>query len=30
MVYFEEKVIDGDSSIRIDGSIHSKAEDVFG
>jgi len=30
MVYLEYKIIDGDSSIGIDGSVHSKAEDVFG
>jgi hypothetical protein len=28
-VYFELHMIDGDSSVRIYGSIHSKTEDIF-
>jgi hypothetical protein len=29
MVDFEEKVVNGDSSVRIDGSVHAEAEDIF-
>ncbi len=29
MVDLELKVVDRDSSIRINGSVHSKAEDIF-
>ena len=29
MVYFKEKVVNGDSSISINGSVHSEAEDIF-
>ncbi len=29
MVHFKGKVIDGDSSIGIDGSVHSEAEDIL-
>jgi len=29
MVHFELEVVDRDSSIRVDGSLHSKAEDIF-
>jgi hypothetical protein len=30
MVELQLEVVDGDSSIRVDGSVHSKAEDIFG
>ena len=30
MVDLQLEVVDGDSSIRVDGSVHSKAEDIFG
>ncbi len=29
MVYFKEEVVDRDSSVSIDGSVHSEAEDIF-
>jgi hypothetical protein len=29
MVYLQWEVVDGDSSVRVDGSVHSKAEDIF-
>jgi len=29
MVDFQLKVVDRDSSIRVDGSVHSEAEDIF-
>ena len=30
MVDLQLEVVDGDSSIRVDGSVHSKTEDIFG
>jgi hypothetical protein len=29
MIYLQLEVVDGDSSVRADGSVHSKAEDIF-
>jgi hypothetical protein len=29
MVEFELEVVDGDSSVRINGSVHSEAEDIL-
>jgi hypothetical protein len=29
MVHFELEVVDRDSSVRIDGSVHAEAEDIF-
>ncbi len=29
MVHFTWKVVNGDSSVRINGSVHSEAEDIF-
>jgi hypothetical protein len=29
MVHFELEVVDRDSSVRIDSSVHSKAEDIL-
>jgi hypothetical protein len=29
MVDLEREIVDGDSSIRVDGSVHSEAEDIF-
>ena len=29
MVYLQWEVVDGDSSVRVNGSVHSKAEDIF-
>ena len=29
VVHFKWKVVDRDSSVRIDGSVHSEAEDIF-
>ncbi len=29
MVDFQLEIVDGDSSVRVDGSIDSKAEDIF-
>jgi hypothetical protein len=29
MVHFKWKVVNGDSSVRINGSVHSEAEDIF-
>jgi hypothetical protein len=29
MVHLKEKVVDRDSSIRINGSVHSEAEDIL-
>ena len=30
MVYLQLEVVDRDFAIRVDGSVHSKAEDIFG
>ena len=29
MVHFKEKVVNGDSSVRINGSVHSEAKDIL-
>jgi hypothetical protein len=29
MVHFKWKVVNGDSSVRVDGSVHSEAEDIL-
>ena len=30
MVHFEWAVVDRDSSVRVDGSVHAEAKDIFG
>jgi hypothetical protein len=29
MVHFKEEIVDRDSSVSINGSVHSEAEDIF-